>query len=105
MYMLISYQSILENIMSKECQLTGKKPSYGYTYAIRGIAKKKKGIGLKVTGRTKRRFEPNLVKKRIWFADENRFVKLKVSIAGLRTIDKVGITSIVRIMRARGEVV
>jgi large subunit ribosomal protein L28 len=54
--------------MSKKCQVTGSKPSYGYKYAIRGIAKKKKGIGLKVTGRTKRRFEPNLIKKRVWFA-------------------------------------
>jgi ribosomal protein L28 len=49
--------------MSKLCQVTGKKPSRGYKYAIRGIAKKKKGIGLKVTGKTKRRFRPNLVKK------------------------------------------
>ena len=41
--------------MSKVCQVTGRRPKTGYKYAIRGIAKKKK-IGLKVTGKTKRRF-------------------------------------------------
>lgn len=89
--------------MSKVCQVTGKKPSRGYKYAIRGIAKKKKGIGLKVTGKTKRRFLPNLAKKRIWFADENRFITLKLSTAAMRTIDRLGIASVVREMRARGE--
>lgn len=89
--------------MSKVCQVTGKKPTRGYKYAIRGIAKKKKGIGLKVTGKTKRRFLPNLAKKKIWFDDENRFVTLKISSAGLRTIDRKGIASVVRTMRSRGE--
>lgn len=88
--------------MSKVCQVTGKRPSRGYKYAIRGIAKKKKGIGLKVTGKTKRRFQPNLFKKRIWFADENRFITLRLSTAAMRTIDRLGIASVVRDMRARG---
>lgn len=91
--------------MSKICQVTGKKPTRGYKYAIRGIAKKKKGIGLKVTGKTKRRFEPNLTKKKIWFADENRFVTLRLSMSALRTIDKLGIAHVIRDMRAKGEVV
>jgi large subunit ribosomal protein L28 len=91
--------------MSKKCQVTGKKPAYGYSYAIRGIAKKKKGIGLKVTGRTKRRFEPNLIRKKIWFPEENRFINLRMSTSALRTIDKVGVAPIVKQMRARGEVV
>lgn len=88
--------------MSKKCEVTGRKPARGYKYAIRGIAKKKKGIGLKVTGKTKRRFQPNLFKKRFWFADENRFVTLRLSIAAVRTIDKVGISSVIRNMRAEG---
>lgn len=91
--------------MSKVCQVTGKRPSRGYKYAIRGIAKKKKGIGLKVTGKTKRRFLPNLFKKRIWFAEENRFVTLKLSNSALRTIDRLGFAAVVRDMRARGETV
>lgn len=91
--------------MSKVCQVTGKKPTRGYKYAIRGIAKKQKGIGLKVTGKTKRRFQPNLIKKRFWFADENRFITLRLSTAAMRTIDRLGIASVVREMRVRGECV
>lgn len=91
--------------MSKICQVTGKKPVYGNTYAIRGIAKKKKGIGLKVTGKTKRRFLPNLVKKRIWFGEENRFVTLRLSTSALRTIDKLGIAAVIRKMRSEGAVI
>ena len=93
----------VERIMSKRCQVTNKKPARGRTYAIRGIAKKKKGIGLKITGKTKRRFLPNLSKKRLWFAEENRFITLRLSVAGLRNIDKLGLSTIVRRMRTRGE--
>jgi large subunit ribosomal protein L28 len=91
--------------MSKVCQVTGRRPARGYTYCIRGIAKKKKGIGLKVTGKTKRRFQPNLVKKRIWFGDEKRFVSLRLSTAALRTIDKNGISVTVKALRSAGQVV
>jgi large subunit ribosomal protein L28 len=96
---------VLENIMSKVCQVTGKKPITGFKYAIRGIAKKKKGIGLKVTGKTKRRFMPNLVKKRLWLSEENRFITLRLSTAALRTIDKLGLAAVVREMRKQGTVV
>lgn len=89
-------------IMARVCQVTGKKPARGYKYAIRGIAKKKKGIGLKVTGKTKRRFQPNLMKKRLWLGSENRFVTLRLSSSALRTIDKVGVEEVVRKMRAEG---
>lgn len=88
--------------MSKVCQVTGKKPVRGYKYAIRGIAKKKKGIGLKVTGKTKRRFEPNLFKKRLYLAEENRFVTLRLSAAALRTIDKLGLAQVIKEMRSQG---
>ena len=89
--------------MSKVCQVTGKKPMSGRRYALRGIAKKKKGVGLKITGITKRRFMPNLVKKRFWFADENRFITLRLTINGMRTIDKQGLPAVVRGMRASGQ--
>lgn len=89
--------------MSKVCEVTGKRPARGYKYAIRGIAKKKKGIGLKVTGKTKRRFQPNLVTKRFWFSEENRFVSLRLSTSAMRTIDKVGLATVVRQMRAEGK--
>ncbi len=89
--------------MSKRCQVTGKVPVRGKSYAIRGIAKSKKGIGLKITGIKKRRFQPNLKKKRLWFAEENRFVTLRLSTNALRTIDKVGLPMIIRDLRAKGE--
>jgi large subunit ribosomal protein L28 len=91
--------------MSKRCQVTGRVPVKGNSYAIRGIAKKKKGIGLKVTGIKKRRFKPNLVKKRLWFGEENRFVSLRLSTNAMRTIDKRGIGAIIRELRAKGETV
>jgi len=87
----------------RKCQVTGKKTSRGYKYSIRGIAKKKKGIGLKVTGKTKRRFKPNLVKKRLWLPKEKRFVKLRISTAALRTIDKCGIENVVEMLRGEGQ--
>lgn len=88
--------------MSKVCQVTGKKASSGHRYAIRGIAKKQKGIGLKVTGKTKRRFQPNLFTKRLWVASEKRYVSIKLSMNALRTIEKNGIDPVLREMRARG---
>lgn len=91
--------------MSKVCTITGKKTTRGYKYAIRGIAKKKKGIGLKVTGKTKRRFQPNLVKKRFWYPEESRFITLRLSTAAMRTIDKRGIGPIISELRAKGTAV
>jgi len=89
--------------MPRQCQVTGKIPVRGNSYAIRGIAKKKKGVGLKVTGIKRRRFNPNLMKKRFWYSDENRFITLNVTAHGMRRIDRLGIDAVVREMRARGE--
>jgi len=89
--------------MTRECQVTGKRPRKGNQYAIRGIAKKQKGIGLKITGKTRRRHCPNLMKKRFWYGEENRFVTLKLSAAAMRTIEKVGLAKVIKDMRARGE--
>lgn len=89
--------------MPRQCQVTGKIPVRGNSYAIRGIAKKKKGVGLKVTGIKRRRFNPNLMKKRFWYSDENRFITLNVTAHGMRRIDRLGIDAVVREMRACGE--
>jgi large subunit ribosomal protein L28 len=89
--------------MAKKCQVTGRKPSVGMTYTIRGIAKKKKGIGLKIVGKDSRRFLPNIKKKRFWFSEENRFITLKLTPAAMRTIDKRGLMTVVREMRAKGQ--
>ncbi|MCI5052578.1 MAG: 50S ribosomal protein L28 [Simkaniaceae bacterium] len=89
--------------MTKRCQLTKKRPVKGKTYTTRGIAKKNKGIGLNITGSCKRRFQPNLIKKRFWFEEENRYVTLRVSAHGMRIIDKKGLGAMIRQMRAQGE--
>lgn len=89
--------------MPRKCQVTGRTPKRGISYAIRGIAKKKKGIGLNITGKTKRRFLPNLFTKRFWFAEENRFVSLRLSTAAIRTIDKRGLSTVIRELRAQGQ--
>jgi len=89
--------------MGRQCQVTGKKPTRGRTYTIRGIAKKKKGIGLKITGKNKRWFMPNLQKKRFWFAEEKRFITLKISAQGIRLIDKHGLAYVVKQLRDSGQ--
>jgi large subunit ribosomal protein L28 len=47
-------------IMARRCDVCGKEPHSGNTYTHRGIAKAKGGIGLKITGKTKRVFTPNI---------------------------------------------
>jgi len=63
-------------------------------------------VGNKVShanNRTKRRFLPNLQYRCFWVESENRFVRLRVSNAGLRMIDKNGIDTVLVDLRARGE--
>jgi large subunit ribosomal protein L28 len=55
--------------------------------------------------KTKRRFLPNLQSRRFWIEAENRWVRLRVSNAGLRTIDKNGIEAVLADLRAKGEAV
>ena len=52
--------------------------------------------------KSKRRFLPNLHERRFWVESENRWVKLRVSSKGLRTIDKLGIDQVLADVRARG---
>jgi large subunit ribosomal protein L28 len=54
--------------------------------------------------RTKRRFIPNLQSRRFWVESEKRWVRLRLTNAGLRTIDKVGIDVVLADLRARGEI-
>jgi len=53
--------------------------------------------------KTKRRFLPNLQERRLWVESENRFVRLRLTNAGLRTIDKKGIDAVLAEMRAAGQ--
>lgn len=75
--------------MSKVCQVTGKKPMSGchVSHSHR---------------RTKRRFLPNLHTHRFWVESEDQWVKLTVSSKGLRIIDKNGIDTVLKQVRANG---
>lgn len=75
--------------MSQICQVTGKRPLTGCNVSH-------------AHNKTKRRFLPNLHTQRFWVGSENRWVRLRVSTKGLRTIDKKGIDQVLREMRARG---
>ena len=77
--------------MSRVCQVTGKKPMSGNNVSH-------------ANNRTKRRFLPNLQYRRFWIESEKRWVRLRVSNAGLRTIDKKGIDVVVAELRGRGEI-
>ena len=77
--------------MSRVCQVTGKSPMVGNNVSH-------------ANNKTKRRFLPNLQSRKFWVESENRWVRLRVSIAGLRTIDKKGIDVILAELRERGEI-
>ncbi|PCJ18515.1 MAG: 50S ribosomal protein L28 [Gammaproteobacteria bacterium] len=76
--------------MSKVCQVTGKRPVTGNNVSH-------------AKNRTRRRFEPNLHFHRFWVESENKFIRLKVSAKGMRTIDKLGIDRVLADIRGRGE--
>lgn len=81
--------------MSIKCVVTGKKNSFGKSLSIRGISKKKKGIGLKTTSITKRKFKVNSLKKRIWSESKKKFFKIRISAKGMKTIDTLDIANFV----------
>ena len=76
--------------MSRVCDVTGKKPMFGNKVSH-------------ANNKSRRRFDVNLHKKRFWLPDEKRFVTLKVSTRGMRTIDKKGIRKVVNELRAQGK--
>jgi len=75
--------------MSRVCQVTGKRPLSGNNVSH-------------ANNKTKRRFLPNLHTRRFWVESESRWVKLRVSHQGLRTIDKNGIDQVLIDLRGRG---
>ena len=79
-----------KRVMARVCQITGKKPLTGHSVSHSNI-------------KTKRRFLPNLQTKRFFFAEEDRWVTLKVSTEALRTINKNGLSATVKQLRAQGE--
>jgi large subunit ribosomal protein L28 len=77
-------------IMARVCEVTGKKPMVGNNVSH-------------ANNKTKRRFLPNLQTRRFWVESENRWVRLRVSGAALRLIDKNGIDAVLADLRARGQ--
>ena len=75
--------------MSRICQITGKKVGVGNSVSHSNI-------------KTKRRFYPNLQTKRFFIPEENRFITLRVSANGLRTINKKGIYACVKEAQEKG---
>ena len=67
--------------MTKICEITGKRPITGNNVSH-------------ANNKTKRRFLPNLHKRRIWVPSQKRYITMKVSARGLRTIDKIGIDAV-----------
>ncbi len=76
--------------MSRICSVTKSKPSTGSVIHRRGMAKKKGGVGRHVTKNVTRTFLPNLKIRRIWVPELGRFVKVKISARGMKTVTKNG---------------
>jgi len=76
--------------MARKCKITGAKVTSGRRIHRSGKAKKEGGIGRHVTKTVKRQFKPNLRNKRIWVPELGRYVRVRVSARGLKTIDKNG---------------
>ena len=76
--------------MARVCQVTGKKPITGNSVSHSNI-------------KTKRRFLPNLQTKRFFLTEENKWITLKLSADGLRTVNKRGLYVVVKELRAQGQ--
>lgn len=75
--------------MARVCQVTGKAPKVGNHVSH-------------ANNKTKRRFLPNLQRRRFWVETENRWVSLRLTTNALRTIDKNGIDVVLADLRAKG---
>ena len=76
--------------MARVCQVTGKKPIVGNKVSHSNI-------------KTKRRYLPNLQKKKFYLAEEDKWITLKLTTDAMRTINKNGLMSVVKKLRAEGE--
>ena len=76
--------------MSRVCNITGSRVSTGRKIHRSGLAKKKGGIGMHVTKTVKRKFTPNLQKKKIWVPELGKYIRVKLSCKALKTINKNG---------------
>src|SRR5438445_163178 len=77
-------------VMSKVCSITGAKVTRGSVIHRRGMAKKKGGVGRHVTKNVPRTFTPNLHEHRVWVPELRKFMRVKMSARGLKTLNKNG---------------
>ncbi len=75
--------------MSRVCMVTGIRPRTGNNVSH-------------ANNKTRRRWKPNLVSKRYYLEEEDRWIRLRVSAKGMKVIDKRGLATVVREMRSRG---
>ena len=75
--------------MSKVCQISGKKVQFGNNVS-------------KAFNKTKRRFNANIITKRFYIPEEYRWIKLKVSTTVLKTINKKGISAVLKDAKSKG---
>ena len=75
--------------MSKVCQISGKKVQFGNNVS-------------KAINKTKRRFNANIISKRFYVPDEDKWIKLKVSTTVLKTINKKGISAVLKEAKSKG---
>ena len=75
--------------MSKVCQISGKKVQFGNNVS-------------KAINKTKRRFNANIITKRFYIPEEDRWIKLKVSTTVLKTINKKGISAVFKDAKSKG---
>ena len=75
--------------MSKICQITGKRVMFGNNVS-------------KAINKTRRRFDVNLIKKRFYIPGENKWITLKIKASVLRTINRKGISAVLKEARAQG---
>ena len=75
--------------MSKICQISGKKVQFGNNVS-------------KAVNKTKRRFNANIVSKRFYIPEEDKWIKLKVSTSVLKTINKKGINAVLKEAKLKG---
>jgi large subunit ribosomal protein L28 len=76
-----------EIVMAKVCPITGKRPMSGNKVSH-------------ANNKTRRRWEPNLQWKRVWVPSEKKFIRMRVSARGLRTINKLGVEA--ALLQAKG---
>ena len=74
--------------MSKICEISGKRVMFGNNVS-------------KALNRTKRRFDANIINKRFYIPEEDKWVTLTVSTATLKTINKKGISAVLKEARAK----